>query len=140
MKRAVIFYQSKTGTTKHFAQEIGAYLQTREIETACLHVDQYQECLIENADYLIMGCWTKGLMVLFQRPDAIWNCFAQKISIPGNSKIALFTTYKILTGSMFKEMEKPLNPLNGLSIPKLKSRDGKLSDSDRAALDEFIDN
>ncbi len=48
MKKAVIFYQSKTGTTKKYAQEIGAYLQIKQISTSCVPVEEYREDLIQN--------------------------------------------------------------------------------------------
>lgn len=135
MKRAIIFYQSKTGRTKNYAQEIGVYLQAKQIDTLWFPVEEYHDRLVENIDYLILGCWTKGLMVLFQKPDEIWNNFAKKVSVPTNSKLALFATYKIRTGSMFNNMEKQLSKF---FLPRLKSRDGKLSDKDMLVLNQFI--
>ena len=138
MKRAIIFYQSKTGTTKHYAQEIGTYLQTKKIETLWFPVEEYHENLIENIDFLILGCWTKGLMVLLQKPDEIWNNFARKLPVSTNRKVALFATYKIRTGSMFKNMQKQMGQLSNFILPKLKSRNGKLSDEDKLVLNDFI--
>lgn len=138
MKKAIIFYNSKTGTTKNYAQKIDEYLQTKQIETLCFPVKEYRDSLLENTDFLLLGCWTKGLMVIFQKPDKIWSDFAQKISVPKNTKVALFATFKIRTGSMFKNMAKDLNHAGNLSFPKIKSRDGKLSEKDKTVLDEFI--
>ncbi len=140
MKKAVIFYQSKTGTTENYAQEIGAYLQTKQIDTACVPVEAYREDLVQNADYLLTGCWTKGLMVILQKPDEIWSDFAQKLTLPEGAKVALFATYKIRTGSMFKNMAKHVNYAGNLSFPNLKSRKGKLSAKDKFVLDEFLNN
>lgn len=138
MKRAIIFYQSKTGTTMNYAQELDAYFKANQIDTVCLSVEQYQQDIIQNTDYLLLGCWTKGLMVIFQKPDKIWGDFVKKISVPESTKVALFATYKIRTGSMFKNMAKYLNHAGNLSFPNLKSRNGKLSEKDKAVLDEFI--
>jgi len=46
MKRAIIIYQSKTGTTKKYAQEISAYMQEKQITTFCLPVDKYREGML----------------------------------------------------------------------------------------------
>ena len=140
MKKAIVFYQSKTGTTKNYAQEIGAYLQAKQIDTLCVPVGEYRENLLQDTDYIIMGCWTKGLMVLFQKPDEIWCDFAQKISVPIHTKVALFATFKISTGSMFKNMAKYFGNAGNLSLPNLKSRNGRLSDKDKVILDGFIEN
>lgn len=140
MKRAIILYQSKTGTTKNYAQEIGTYLQTKQVDTLCVPVGEYHENLLQETDYLLTGCWTKGLMVIFQKPDEIWRDFAQKIAVPIHTKVALFATFKIRTGSMFKNMAKHFNNAGNLSLPNLKSRNGKLSEKDKVVLDEFIEN
>jgi flavodoxin len=140
MKRAIIFYQSKTGTTKYYAKQISAFMQEKQIETYCLPVEKYQESMLQGADYLLLGCWTKGLMVIFQRPDKIWTDFAKNITVPNNVKVALFTTFRIRTGSMFRKMKKCLNHEARLSFPTIESRDGSLSVNDKTILEEFIDN
>ena len=71
MKKAIIFYNSITGTTKNYAQEIGEYLQTKQIVTLCLPAEEFQESLLQDTDFLLLGCWTKGLMVIFQKPDTL---------------------------------------------------------------------
>ena len=138
MKKAVIFYQSKTGTTKKFAREIEKFFQKQQVQTTCLPVEDYQENSVEGFDFVLLGCWTKGLMVLLQHPDEVWNRFANKLKLSGNPKIALFATYKISTGSMFKRMKKQLNGFNQNLVPQLKSRDGNLSEKDRKVLNELV--
>jgi len=140
MKRAIIIYQSKTGTTKNYAQEIRAYMQEKQIETYCFPVENYREGILQDADYLLMGCWTKGLMVILQKPDEIWCDFVKKISVPAQTKVAFFATYKIRTGSMFKNMVKHFNQAKNSSFPNLKSRNGNISEIDRLVLNEFINN
>jgi hypothetical protein len=101
-------------------------------------IAEYREELMQHADYILAGCWTKGLFVVFQKPDEIWSDFAHKLPVPEGAKVALFATYKIRTGSMFKNMAKHVIHSNNLSFPNLKSRNGKLSEKDKIVLDEFI--
>ena len=140
MKKAVIFYQSMTGTTKNYAQEIGAYLHTKQINATYVPVGEYHDKLLRDTDYILMGCWTKGLMVFLQKPDEIWCDFAQKIIIPEHTNVAFFATFKIRTGSIFKNMTRYFSNNSNLSFPNLKSRNGKLSEKDRIILDNFIKN
>lgn len=55
------------------------------MERYCLPIEKFQEGMLQGADYLLLGCWTKGLLVIFQKPDEIWSDFAQKLSVPTNT-------------------------------------------------------
>jgi flavodoxin len=138
MKKALILYNSKTGTTKKYAQQIAEYLETKKIEPGISSIQEYSVEMLDNADYLLLGCWTSGLMLFLQHPEKVWKDFAAKLPKSLKSKTAFFTTYKLLTGSMFKNMLKELDGKTTLPVTELKSRNGNLSVGDKAALDTFI--
>jgi flavodoxin len=138
MKKAVIIYNSKTGTTKKYAEEIDLFLKAKNLETDIYPIKEYLDESVKNADYLFLGCWTNGLMILLQHPDRNWKDFALKLPDGIKSKTALFTTYKMLTGSMFNNMRKYLTGKVSLHATTLKSRNGLLSDKDKALLNDFI--
>jgi hypothetical protein len=77
-------------------------------------------------------------MVLLQHPEKIWVDFAAKLPSMPEVKVALFTTYKILTGSMFRNMYKQLTGKFAPPSLELKSRNGSLSEKDKQSLDNFI--
>ena len=138
MKKVAIIYNSKTGTTKKYAEEIGAYLNSQDLEVNTCSIQDYRAEILDNADYLLLGCWTSGLMFFLQHPEKAWNDFTSMLPGSIQSKTALFTTYKILTGSMFKRMRKQLNGRIESCFTELKSRNGMLSRSDKTVLDHFI--
>ena len=138
MKKVAIIYNSKTGTTKKYAEEIGAYLKSKDLEVNTLSIQEYSAEMLDQVDYLLLGSWTNGLMFFFQRPDKVWNDFATKLPDSIKSKTALFTTYKILTGSMFNKMRKQLNGRIESCLTEMKSRNGMLSKPDKTILDNFI--
>lgn len=138
MSKAVIIYNSKTGITKKYAKEIAAYLSQKKIAVNVLSITDAENKLIAGADYLFLGCWTNGLFLFLQHPDKLWKDFASKLPDNLKAKTALFTTYKVLTGSMFANMRKLLNGKVASCSTELKSRDGKLSESDKLILDQFI--
>ena len=138
MKTAVIIYNSKTGTTKKYAEEISKYLKSKGLDTQITSIQAYSEELLNNVDYVLFGCWTNGLMVILQHPDKEWVDFAAKLTSMPGVKIALFTTYKILTGSMFRNMYKQLNGKFATPSLELKSRNGSLSEKDKQELKDFI--
>jgi len=138
MKKAVIIYNSKTGTTMKYAEEMGTYLTTKGIDAQVYSIMQYRDGALDNADYVLLGCWTSGIMVILQHPEKTWVEFANKLPSMPDAKLALFTTYKILTGSMFRNMYKHLKGKFAAPSLELKSRDRFLSDENKQDLNQFI--
>jgi len=138
MKKIVIIYNSKTGTTRNYSKEIGEYLKTKNYEVIVVPMEEYNSDILNNTDYLLLGCWTSGLMFFGQHPEKKWIDFAANLPKPTKPGVALFTTYKILTGSMFNKMRMHLNGHITTPAITLKSRNGLLSKSDETALDQFI--
>ena len=138
MKTAVVIYHSKTGTTKKYAEEISKYLQSKGLDTQLTSIQTYSEDMLNNVDYVFFGCWTNGLMVILQHPNKEWVDFAAKLPGIPDAKVALFTTYKILTGSMFRNMYKQLKGKFATPSLELKSRNGLLSEKDKQALADLI--
>ena len=138
MKTAVILYHSKTGTTRKYAEEITSYLESKGISAKISPIQAYREDLMNEVDYVFLGCWTSGLMVILQHPEKEWGDFAAKLPSMPDVKIGLFTTYKFLTGSMFRKMYKQLKGKYAAPSLELKSRDGFLSAADKERLDSFI--
>ena len=139
MKTAVIIYHSKTGITKKYAEEIAGYLKSKGISTRISSIQAFQENLLSDSDYVFLGCWTNGLMVILQHPDKEWNDFAAKLPSMPAAKLIFFTTYKILTGSMFRNMYHQVKEKFSEPSLELKSRNGFLSAADKLKLDSIIE-
>jgi flavodoxin len=140
MKKAIVLYQSKTGITKRLAEEISKYITSKGIEAQSLPVADYKDGLIDDSDYVLLGCWTSGFLLFFlQHPDSIWKQFANKLSGLKDKKIALFTTYKIATGSMFNNMRKNLGAHGEQAMVELRSKKGNLTEENKKVLDGFLE-
>ncbi len=138
MKKAIIIYQSKKGTTKYFGEKIQEFLNTNNVDTETVSIYDAKPELIKNADYVLLGCWTDGLMIFLQHPDKPWLEFAQSLPEFKDKKVGLFTTYKVATGSMFRRMEKSLkNKISAVDIT-LKSKSEKLQIAHKEELLRFI--
>ena len=139
MKKAAIIVNSKTGTTRQYAEEINKYLKSKGLDTQVTSIQAYSQDMLNNVDYVLFGCWTNGLMVILQHPEKEWVDFAAKLPSKPDVKVALFTTYKILTGSMFRNIYKHLNGKFTAPSMELKSRNGFLSAADKLKLDSIIE-
>ena len=134
MKKALIIYQSKTGTTKKYGFAIRDFLNTLNIEAKAIPIQNFSMEDLVNSDYLFLGCWTSGLFFVLQHPDKDWNTFAQKLPDIKDKKVILFTTYKLLTGSMFRKMEQKLDGKIKSIEFNLKSKNDLLSEKDKQKL------
>jgi len=138
MKTALIIYQSKKGTTRRFGNEIGRFLSDMGIQARTLSIEACTDCVLASANYLFLGCWTKGWMIVNQQPDTPWKRWARDMEIPDGVKVAFFTTYKLATGSMFRRMRRQLNGNGYQAELEVKSRDGSLSDDQARSISRFI--
>jgi flavodoxin len=138
MKKAVVVYRSHSGVTRRYAEEIGAYLGSRGVESRVASVGECDPASLADADFVLLGCWTSGLMVVMQHPDVPWLAFVRDIPPTPGPRTALFTTYKLATGSQFPKMRAALAGHTAEPVLELKSRNGRMSDADRVALDAFV--
>ncbi len=138
MKKAIIYYLSKTGITRQFGEEIRTYFSQNNVEAELISVYDFNNDDLKDVDYLLLGVWTHGLMILLQHPDKPWVEFAAQLPEIKDKKVALFTTYKLATGSMFKKMRKHLNGKVGNISLELKSKNDQLTEMHKLQLLKFI--
>jgi flavodoxin len=138
MKRAVIVYRSQTGTTRGLAEEIGRFLASHDIEPQVVSVGECDVTGLDGVDYLLLGCWTSGLFVVGQHPDQPWVDFTRAMPTITRPRIGLFTTYRLLTGSMFARMRGHLEGRTPAPSLELKSRSRTLTETNKRALERFI--
>ena len=137
MKTSII-YNSHSGTTKAFAEEIGNFLSGRGIECKVSSIVDYDKEYLLASDLVMLGCWTSGLMIFAQHPERAWKKFVEEMPVIRKKTIALFTTYKIATGSMFRKMETLLADKSDPPKAVLKSRSSQLTDKNRSTLGILI--
>ncbi len=137
MKTSII-YNSHSGTTLAYAEEIGNFLSGKGIECKISSIDDYDEEYLRSSDLVMLGCWTNGLMIFAQHPDRAWKNFVKEMPVIKNKTLALFTTYKIATGSMFSKMENALADKSDPPKAILKSRSKQLTDKNRSTLERLI--
>ncbi len=138
MTTAAVVYRSRTGTTRRFAEEIAAHLRGRGVDVRVASVGDVDLGALADVDLLLLGSWTNGLFVVLQHPDGPWVSFARALPRV-RGRVALFTTYRLATGSMFARMRDELRGRTPDPTLELASRDGRLSGRGRQALDRFVD-
>jgi len=136
MKKALIIVQNKDNTTRKFGQEIADFLLNRGLAAELIPINSFEPKKLEGADYLLLSGWSNG--ILFSRTDNEWVNFVKRLPTLNGIKTALFATYKIFPGSMFRTMKRYLREKTDNLSFTLKSSDGTLSISDKLDLNDFI--
>ena len=135
---AVVVYRSRTGKTRRFAEEIGGFLRERGLEVVVGSVGDIDPATLAEADHVLLGCWTEGWFVIHQHPDQPWVAFTRDVPPLPHARVGLFTTYALLSGTMFARMREHLGSRTPTIAVELKSRDGRLGDAHRRALEGFV--
>lgn len=66
--RAVIIYNSLTGTTRKAAHRIASELKALRVEATPVAIDDVDDATVADADLVIVGTWTDGIIVVGQKP------------------------------------------------------------------------
>jgi len=138
MTTAAIVYCSATWTTAGLGEDIARRLQAKGIETRVAAIGEIDTAGLAEVDYLFLGCWTHGWFVVNQHPEQAWVDWTRELPLLDRPRVALFTTYKIRTGSMFARMRRALadkGPSVGL---ELQAKGRELTAEGIVALDAFI--
>jgi flavodoxin len=136
MKKALIIVQNKDNTTKKFGEEITNFLLNRGLAAELIPINSFEPKKLEGADYLLLSGWSNGIM--FSKTDNEWVSFVKRLPTLNGIKTALFATYKIFPGGVFRRMKKYLREKTDNLSFTFKSSDGSLSVSDKLTLNDFI--
>jgi len=136
MKKALIIVQNNNNTTKRFGEEIANFLLIRGLAAELIPINSFEPKKLEGADYLLLSGASNG--ILFSRTDNEWINFVKRLPTLNGIKTALFATYKIFPGGMFRKMKRYLREKTDNLAFTFKSSDGSLSVSDKLNLNDFI--
>jgi flavodoxin len=139
MPTAVIAYLSATFTTATLAEELRDHLLARGIEATAVAIDDCDPATVAGVDYLFLGAWTHGWFVVRQHPDAAWVAWVRGLPRLERPAVALFTTYRVRTGSMFRRMREPLAGKGARIGLELQAKGPHLTAETRRAVDAFLD-
>lgn len=136
MKKALIVVQNKNNTTRKFGEEIAEFLLNRGLAAELIPINNFEPKNLEGADYLLLSGWRNGSM--FSKSDNEWISFVKRLPTLNGIKTALFDTYKIFPGGLFRKMKRYLKEKTDNLSFTFKSSDGSLSVSDKLDLNDFI--
>lgn len=132
--KALIVYCSHAGKTARYGREMAFHLYRMGVSVSICATSDFKADMLKNCDLLLLGCWTKGRLLFFQRPPKSWIDFAQQLPTPLPPQLLLFTTYKYRVGSLFRQMRKWLDRSTVTHEYELKSKVDLLTEADKEIL------
>ena len=138
MKKALIIFSNKNNKTRRFGEEIAAFLLNRGLSTELITINNFEPTKLQDADYLLLSGWKSKSLFTFSKPDNEWMSFVNGLPSLNGIKTAMFATYNIFAGGIFRRMKKYLSGKTKDLEIAIKSKDGSLSISDKMTLNEII--
>jgi sulfite reductase alpha subunit-like flavoprotein len=117
--KAVVLYESLTGNTRKAAGIIGAQLERRGHEATVASITAVPMQALAEADLVVVGTWTDGLVLFGQRPGRSGRL--KKLPYMTGKRCAVFVTYAIDAGNVLDKFvslmeDRGAEVLGGLAI------------------------
>jgi menaquinone-dependent protoporphyrinogen IX oxidase len=100
--RAVVIYESLTGNTARAGRMIAEQLTERGVTTAAYPVDNVDYQVLADADLVVVGSWTDGIVVFGQRPGRSWRL--KRMPAISGKKAVVYATYAIDPGKVLDKL------------------------------------
>ena len=118
---AAIIYESMTGTTRQAARTMGDALWERQIRSTVMPVDGIDAGVVADADLVIVGSWTDGLLVVGQRPGKAGKLRKLLPDLSGK-RCVVFCTYAINSGKTLAKLQEIVEAHGGEVVGGLAIR------------------
>jgi hypothetical protein len=99
--KAVVIYESLTGNTRKAAGYIGAALEREGVETTVANITDVPYQALAEADLVVVGTWTDGLVLFGQRPGRSGRL--KKLPYISGKRCAVFVTYAVDAGNVLEK-------------------------------------
>ena len=119
--KAVVIYESLTGNTRKAAGFIGAELERRGVDTTVANITSVPYQDLAEADLVVVGSWTDGLILFGQRPGRSGRL--RKLPYISGKRCVVFCTYALDAGNVLDKMvammeERGAEVLGGMTIKR----------------------
>lgn len=131
--KAVVIYESLTGNTRKAAGFIGAGLERRGVETTVANITSIPYQALAEADLVVVGTWTDGLVFVGQRPGRAGRL--KKLPYITGKRCAVFCTYAVDAGNVLDKLVSMMEERGGDVIGGMLIKRDDLA----GGADDFVD-
>jgi hypothetical protein len=100
--KAIVIYESLTGTTRKLAGLIAEELEARNVSTTVCNITSVDLQALSEADVAFVGTWTDGIIITAQKPGRAGRI--QTMPTLAGKKAVGFVTYALHPGKVARKM------------------------------------
>ena len=109
--KAVILYESLTGNTRKASLAIARELGRAGVVTTVCPVTAVDYQAVAEADLVVIGSWTDGLLFVGQKPGRAGRL--RKLPFVAGKRCVVFCTYAIDAGKTLDKLQRIVEDLGG---------------------------
>jgi hypothetical protein len=131
--RAVVIYESLTGNTARAGRAIAARLTAEGVPTQAFPITKIDYQALSEADLVVVGSWTDGLVLVGQRPGRMGRI----TSMPAmaGKKAVVYLTYAIDSGKALQKLVDAVSARGAEVLGGVTIRRDKID----AGVDDLVD-
>lgn len=134
--KGIVIYESLTGNTAKAGWAIASELTNSGIETVACSTKSVDMQALSEADIVVIGTWTDGMILVGQRPGGVGS-IAQLPVIEGKTT-AVYCTYAIKAGKTLEKLTGVVSRLGGDVIGGATIRRDRIDASAAAFVDRLV--
>jgi flavodoxin len=100
--KAVIIYNSLTGTTEKAAHRIASELKALRVDATPVPIDEADDATVAGVDLVVVGTWTDGIVVLGQKPAGKKKL--RNLPSLAGKKAVVYCTYAVDPGKTLEKL------------------------------------
>ena len=133
---AIVIYESLTGNTRTAAGLIAAELTRSGVPTVASPITQIDHQALSEAELVVVGSWTDGLILFGQRPGRLGRLV--KMPVIDGKKAAVYCTYAVNPGTTLEQMAGIVSRRGGDVIGGMALHRKKLPEQASEFVDRLI--
>jgi hypothetical protein len=133
---AIVIYESLTGNTRRAGLYIAAELTQAGVETVACPITEVNLQALSDADLVVVGSWTDGIIIAGQRPGRAGRLM--KMPVIDGKKAAVYCTFAVNPGKTLDKLAKIVERRGGDVIGGVALRRDKLGSGARDFVDRLL--
>jgi hypothetical protein len=134
--RAIVIYESLTGNTRTAGHLIADDLTASGVETVACPITAIDLQALSEAELVVVGTWTDGLIFFGQRPGRIGRL--AKLPVIDGKLAAVYCTYAVDTGRTLEKLSGIVGRRGGNVIGGMAIKRNNLEGGAREFVDRLV--
>jgi flavodoxin len=118
-----IVFDSASSTTASAARKMAETVRAAGHDCSVASVEEADPRSVTRADALAIGCWTRGWLIVRQRPSEGALAFVERLSLKGKP-VAVFATYRLAIGHTLRALAGAVEASGGKVTGMYQARGG----------------